>query len=53
MKDYYSILGVTPTAPKEVIVAAYTALALKLDPEGFCAGANPPRLAGTVAVGTG
>lgn len=32
MKDYYSILGVTPTAPKEVIVAAYTALALKLDP---------------------
>jgi curved DNA-binding protein CbpA len=32
MKNYYEILGVSETAPREVIVAAYQALAKKLDP---------------------
>ena len=32
MKDYYAILGVTKTAPAEVILAAYKALERKLNP---------------------
>ena len=32
MKNYYEILGVSETAPREVIVAAYQALAKKFDP---------------------
>ncbi len=32
MKNYYEILGVSRNAPKEVVIGAYQALALKLDP---------------------
>ena len=32
MKNYYEILGISRNAPQEVVIGAYQALALKLDP---------------------